>query len=62
MEPFKKFFQTRPISKTLLLVGIILTAIGYGIEIGYGTELGGLVGAGIALIVGAALVAIFTEG
>ncbi len=56
MQQFRQYFQTRPISKTLLLLGIVVSAIGYAA----GAD--GITGAGFALIVGAAIVAIFTEG
>ncbi len=56
MQPFRQFFQTRPISKALLLLGIIVAAIGYA------AAAEGLVWAGFALIIGAAIVAMASEG
>jgi hypothetical protein len=51
MQPFRQFFRTRPVSKTLLLLGIVIGALGYG------SDAEGLVVAGFALIIGAAIVA-----
>ncbi len=56
MQAFKRFFETRPVSKTLLLVGIVLGAVGFvvGLDV--------LAVAATFLFVGGVLVAIFTEG
>ena len=56
MQAFKRFFETRPVSKTLLLVGIVLGAVGFALG------LDGLAVAATFLFVGGVLVAIFTEG
>ena len=56
MQAFKRFFETRPVSKTLLLVGIVLGAVGFALD------LDALAVAATFLFVGAVLVAIFTNG
>ena len=55
MQAFKRFFETRPISKSLLMLGIVCGAVGYALG------LDGLAVAAALLFVGGALVAIFTE-
>lgn len=56
VQAFKQFFETRPISKSLLVLGIVVGAVGYTLG------LDGLAVAAAFLFVGGALVAIFTEG
>jgi hypothetical protein len=56
MQGFKQFFETRPVSKSLLLLGIVLGAVGYALG------LDGLAVAAAFLFVGGVLVAIFTDG
>ena len=56
MQAFKQFFESRPVSKSLLLLGIILGAVGFVLDLDV------LAVAATFLFVGGALVAIFTEG
>ena len=56
MRAFRRFFETRPISKALLVLGIVFGAVGYALG------LDGLAVAATFLFVGGVLVAIFTEG
>ena len=55
MQAFKRSFETRPISKSLLL-GIVFGAVGFVLG------LDGLAVDATFLFVGGVLVAIFTEG
>ncbi len=56
MQAFKRFFETRPVSKSLLLLGIVFGAAGFVLG------LDGLAVAATFLFIGGVLVAIFTEG
>ena len=55
MQAFKRFFETRPVSKSLLLLGIVFGAVGFVLD------LDGLAVAATFLFVVGVLVAIFTE-
>ena len=56
MQAFKRFFETRPVSKALLLLGIVLGAVGFVLG------LDGLAVAATFLFVGGVLVAVVTDG